>query len=59
MVRVSGVELMSETSNASVQLGGAMTWKAGPFSLDATISANGLGSRDKNQAGLLTLRSAF
>ncbi|MDE0407405.1 MAG: autotransporter outer membrane beta-barrel domain-containing protein [Alphaproteobacteria bacterium] len=60
-VRVSaGEELESKAPDGvRVLLGVGAVWKTGPFALEGGLSANGLGSDDRDFSGYLTLRTAF
>lgn len=60
-VRVSaGEELESKAPDGiRLLLGVGAVWKTGPFALEGGLSANGLGSDDRDFSGFLNLRAAF
>ena len=60
-MRVSaGEELESKAPDGvRVLLGVGAVWETGPFTLEGGLSANGLGSDDRDFSGYLNLRAAF
>ena len=58
-VEVSGERLHSRAEKTRLLLGMGARWRAGLFSLDADLSASGLGSGEKTYGGRLSLGVRF
>ena len=59
-VRVFDEELVSKApGGVRVLLGVGAVWETGPFTLEGRLSANGLGSDDRDFTGSIGLRAAF
>ena len=58
-VEVSGERLHARAEKTRLLLGMGARWRAGCFSLDADLSASGLGSGEKTYGGRLSLGVRF